>query len=158
MVQEQARASRREQMLERLGGPPGVYVVACVVLAALWFPFRLLLDEGDPVARIIAASALHGAVWALIPLAGEWGLRIRRKFSGTPAAFPSTPAQERREWARRGAIVGLAVGVPFFTALITLCLLTGRSWVYTTSFVVILVVTAGIAVRSLRRAAEPSPA
>src|SRR5690348_16156788 len=120
MVQERARPSRRDGRLDGLGGPPAVYVVACVVLAILWFPFRLLLDNGDPMTRIIAASALQGAMWALFPLAGEWGLRIRR----AAPAVPSATAQEHRAWARRGATVGLGVAVPYFTALITLCLIT----------------------------------
>jgi hypothetical protein len=122
-----------------------------VVLAVMWFPFRLLLDKGDPVAHIIATSALQGAMWALIPLAGEWGLRVRRRDGGPTDAVPSTIPRQHRARARRGAIVGLGIGVPFFSALITLCLITGRSWVYTTSFGVILFVTVAIATKSVRR-------
>ena len=151
-------ASRRDAMLDRLGGPPGVYVVACVVLAVMWFPFRLLLDKGDSIARIIAASALNGALWSLIPIAGEWGLRLRRKIAGSAAAVPSTTTPGSRAWARRGAFVGLVVGIPFFGALIVLCLITGRSWVYTTSFAVILMVIVAISAKSVRDSAATSTA
>ncbi|MEU4622090.1 hypothetical protein AB0G04_19270 [Actinoplanes sp. NPDC023801] len=156
MVEERTRSSRRDAMLDRLGGPPGVYVVACVVLAVVWFPFRLLLDRGDPIPRIIAASALNGALWPLIPIAGEWGLRLRRKIAGSADAVPSTPTPGYRAWARRGAIVGLAVGMPSFGALIALCLITGRSWAYTTSFAVILVVIVAISAKSMRKSTATS--
>ncbi|GIE77075.1 hypothetical protein Aph02nite_30250 [Actinoplanes philippinensis] len=43
--------------------------------------------------------------------------------------------------------------MPYFGALITMCLITGRSWVYTVSFGVVLVVTVAVAARSLRRVA-----
>ncbi|GIE77074.1 hypothetical protein Aph02nite_30240 [Actinoplanes philippinensis] len=37
-----------------------------------------LLDEGDPLTRILAASALQGAMWALMPPVAEWALRSFR--------------------------------------------------------------------------------
>ena len=158
MVEKRTIASRRDAQLDRLGGPPGRYTVLCVVLSVLWFPFRLLLDRGEPIALIIADSGLHGVVWALMALAIEWGQRVRGKTVGPGDNLPSTITAQRRAWARRGAIVGLGVGVPFYSALITLCLITGRSWWYTTSFSLIMLAIVAVALRSRRRSTGASTA
>lgn len=157
MVEERTLSSRRDALLDQLGGPPGRYAVVCVVLTVMWFPFRLLLDKGDPITMIIASSGLHGAMWALLPLALEWGRRLRREAVG-PVNLPSRTPAEHRAWARRGAMVGLGVGVPFYCTLIALCLITDRSGLYTTSFMVIMLAVVTVAIRSLRRSTEASTA
>ena len=79
-------------------------------------PFRLLLDKGDPIALITVNSGLYGVVWALMTLAIDWGQRIRAKAAGSIHSRAAATTAERRAWARRGAIVGLGVGVPFYRA------------------------------------------
>ncbi len=157
MVEERTLSSRRDALLDQLGGPPGRYAVVCVVLTVLWFPFRLLLDKGDPITMIIVNSGLHGAVWALLPPALEWGRRLRRRAVGLVNLPSATPA-EHRAWARRGAMVGLGVGVPFYSTLIALCLIADRSGLYTTSFIVIMLAMVAVAIGSLRRSTEASAA
>lgn len=158
MVEQRTVASRRDALLERLGGPPGRYAVLCVVLAVLWFPFRLLLDKGDPIALIVVSSGLHGVMWALLTLAVEWGQRMRRGAVGPGDNPSSVTAVEHRAWARRGAIVGLGVSVPFYGTLIALCLITDRSWAYTASFGVIMLAMIAVAISSLRHSTEASAA
>ena len=151
MVDKHTSASRRDALLNQLGGPPGRYAVLCVVIAVLWLPFELLLDKGDPIATIITSSGLKGAIWALMPLAIERGQRARRGAAGTIGATPSIVPAGGRAYAWRGVIVGLGTGVPFFGALIVLCLITGQSPGYTVSFVVVLLIMAAVAMRSLRK-------
>ena len=131
-------------VLSHLGGPVGRFAVICVVLTVLWLPFRSWFDRGEPVAEIIAASGLQGVLTAVTAVA--IGALPRRRDRPRP---PSTPAQ-RRASARRGAFVGLGVGVPFFGSLILLCLATGRSWGYPVTFGVVLAIMATAAANSLR--------
>lgn len=151
MVRERARSARREALLGRLGGPPGPYAAVCVVLAVMWFPFRLLLDRGDPVAESIAGSGLQGAMVALMSLAFTWAQRMTAAAPGSTGNPLPLTAAERSVRARRGAIVGLGIGVPFFGGLIALCLGTGLSLAYAISFGVVLVVMTMVAIRNLRR-------
>jgi len=151
MADKHTLASRREALLNRLGGPPGRYAVLCVVLAVLWFPFGLLLDKDDPIATNITSSGLKGALWALIPLAAEWGQRARRGAAGNIGDPPSIAPTGGRAYAWRGVIVGLGTGVPFFGGLIVLCLFTAQSPGYTVSFVVVMLIMAVVAMRSLRK-------
>ncbi|WP_229068875.1 hypothetical protein [Actinoplanes sp. DH11] len=154
MVEERATSNRGNALLNRLGGPPGPYAAVCVVMAVAWFPFRLLLDRGDPVAESIAASGLQGALWALMWLALGWGQRIHRKASGATDDVPPLGAAARLARARRGAVVGLGVGVPFFGGLVVLSVSTGREWAYAISFAVVLAVIFAVAARSLRSASS----
>jgi hypothetical protein len=151
VVDKHTPTSRRDALLNQLGGPPGQYAVLCVVFAVLWFPFELLLDKGDPLATIITSSGLKGAIWALMPLAIERGQRARRGAAGNIGDSPSIASAGGRAYARRGVIVGLGTGVPFFGALVVLCLITSQSPGYTVSFVVALLIMAVVAVRSLRK-------
>ncbi|BEL04555.1 hypothetical protein Q0Z83_027460 [Actinoplanes sichuanensis] len=140
---------RRAAMVERLGGAPGWFVVASAVLAVLWFPARLFLDGDDPVVTVIARSGLYGAVWAMMLPVIEWcdrnvtRRRIRRANDHETSATPGH--------VRRGALVGLAVGVPFYGGLLVFCLITGRSWSYTAIYGVILVAVVAVAVARLQR-------
>jgi hypothetical protein len=161
MVDDRTAPSTRQVLLHRLGGPPGGYAVATVVLAALWFPFRLWLDRGEPLGEIVAASGLSGAVWALFAPAVEWmqrhGVgRARRAETSPPAADgPDASALPMdRAWRRRGAHVGLAVGVPFFGGLGLACLRMGVETAYAVSFGMLLFVVVAIAVRSVRSTAR----
>jgi peptidoglycan/LPS O-acetylase OafA/YrhL len=147
MVEKRSAPSRRGVLLERLGGQPGPYAVAWVVLAALWLPFRLLLDKGDPIADIVAASGMGGALWALIPVAIEWGQRHSRNRG-------SAPTKQGSAEARRGALLGLAVGAPFSLGFLILSLSTGRSWGYPVFFGLLLLIIVAVALRNLR---EQSP-
>jgi hypothetical protein len=123
--------------------------VICVVLAVLWLPFRAWFDRGEPVAEIIAASGLQGLLTALTAVAiGAMQKQRNRRDLPSP-----TPAQSRTS-ARRGAIVGLGVGVPFFGGLALLCLTTGRSLGYTVVFSVALAGIAATVAKSLRGAAS----
>lgn len=151
MVDRRTMSDRRDGMLNRLGAQPARYAVACVMLSVLWFPIRLAFDHGDPIALIVAASGLYGTIWALIPLAIEWVHRVRLRFRGSGRDLVETAPMEPRAWARRGAIVSLGVSVPFFGALIALCLITDRSPVYPVWFGLVLLVIVAAAVRSLRR-------
>lgn len=151
MVEHTVRRRRVDALLEALGALPGPFAAMCVAMAVLWFPFRLYLDRGDPLAAIVAASGLHGVVWAVLWLVLGWGHRRMQRTAAADDDAPPPGASERRARARRGAAVGLGVGVPFFGALIALCLITGRSPVYTASFAVVLVVIGAVAMRGLRR-------
>lgn len=151
MVEERTRSARRETLLGRLGGPPGPYAAVCVVLAVMLFPFRLLLDRGDPIAESIVSSGLQGAMFALMSLAFTWVQRMTAAAPGSAGDPPPLTAAERSVRARRGAFVGLGIGVPFFGGLIALCLSTGLSHAYAMSFGVVLAVMAMVAVRNLRR-------
>jgi hypothetical protein len=126
----------------RLGAAPGRFVVISVILAVVWFPIRLYLDRGDPLAAIIALSGLYGAVWSLMLPVFEW---TSRKTANQPR--PEIDEDPRR--VRRGALVGLGLGVPFYGALLLLCLVTGRSLVYTLGFAVILAGVVAVAVARL---------
>ena len=148
MVGKRSIASHRDALLHRLGGQPGRYAVATVVFALLWFPFRLWFDRGDPIAEIVATSGMQGAMWALIPVTIEWGQRRRT----TPE---NRPADDGPEEARRGVLVGLAVGTPFAAAFLILCLSTGLSWGYTVFFGVLLLAILAVAFRNHRRATAP---
>jgi hypothetical protein len=140
-------------LLDRLGGPPGRYAVTCVALSALWFPFRLLFDRGDPIAEIVAASGMQGALWALIPVflnRPQW--HARRGATDPAENRQPVPTPEGIAWARRGAFLGMAAGVPFAGVLLVVCLSTGREWAFTVFFGLLLVIIVAVAVRSLRRA------
>jgi hypothetical protein len=137
MVEKTSVAQRRAAVIDRLGGAPGRFVVASIMLSAVWFLFRLYLDRGDPIAAIIALSGLYGALWAaLIPVFERFSSRgsLRRA---------------DRAGRRRGAYVGLAAGVPYYGALLALCLTTGRFWLLTAAFAGILVAVVVTAVRRL---------
>lgn len=134
-------------MVEALGGTPGRFVVASMTLAILWFPARLLLDDG-PLDLIIARSGLYGAAWAVMVPVFEW---INRHASSRRTGRANRRTVVGRAYARRGALVGLGVGVPFYGGLLAFCLGTGRSWSYTVSFGVILVIVVLIAVARSRR-------
>ncbi|MDI6099295.1 hypothetical protein QLQ12_11895 [Actinoplanes sp. NEAU-A12] len=151
MVEERARSARRKALLGRLGGPPGPYAAVCVVLAVMVFPFRLLLDRGDPITESIAGSGLQGAMFALMSLAFTWAQRMTAAAPGSTGNPPPLTAADRSVRDRRGAIVGLGIGVPFFGGLIALCLSTGLPHAYAISFGVVLAVMAMIAIRNLHR-------
>ena len=156
MTEKGVGRRRGGALLDRLGGPPGPYATACVVLAVIFFLFGLLLDRGDPIAEITADSGLRGALWALMWLALGW-LHLNYPRAGGPVGGPSPlTASARRERARRGAIVGLGIGVPFFVGLILLCLRTGQSLGYVTIFTILLTVMAAVAARSLRSSTPTS--
>lgn len=151
MAEKRIRRSRRDALLVGIGGQPAPYAALSVVMAAWWFPFRLLLlDKGDPIAEIIVASGLSGTLWALIWPALDWGQRVYPRTGRPVDDLPQLTDAERRARARRGAIVGSGIGVPFFGGLIILCLGTGRSWGYVTIFTIALIVIAAVAARTLR--------
>ncbi|MEV4349812.1 hypothetical protein AB0J83_35585 [Actinoplanes sp. NPDC049596] len=139
MTDNQASARRRPAYLEALGAQPGPFAVSSIVLGLLWFPFRLWVDHGDPVAHIAVLSGLYGSVWSLIIPGGEW-LQQRR---GRAEASPAPPADRRR-----GALVGLAVGVPFQAVLIAVGLATG---VQLGTVVLCAIILAGIVAVSVVR-------
>ena len=158
MVKDPSWSHRLEALVDRLGGAPGRYVVSSVILTVLWFPFRLILDRGDPTAAIVAYSALHGMLWGLFPSGAEWMQRRAHGRAGDSARHIDTRTEaDRRAWLRRGAFVGLGVGVPFFGALLTLCMSTGRSWAYTLSFALGLLVVVAVALRNLRKTVATVP-
>jgi hypothetical protein len=146
---EKQLENRRAAWVERLGGPPGRYAVAAVTLALIWLQFRLYLDRGDPTELIIARSALYGAVWALMLPLFEWF--NRRTLPGARKPRPHTP-----QATRRGALIGLAVGGPFYTALLVFALFTVGGWLYPVSFAVILGAVVAIAVARLVSAPDGS--
>lgn len=164
MDDKRSTPTGRLAVLHSLGGPPGRYVVASMALAVLWFPFRVWLDRGQPMSEIVAGSGLFGAMWALFTPAAEWMQRHGRRAGNSSVQHgdsvrhsPATsPHGARRAWARRGAYIGLAVGVPFHGGLILLCLRTGAEAGYPITFGVILFVTATISITNLlRNAAAP---
>jgi hypothetical protein len=148
VTEQRTSPTRHVLFFDRLGGEPGRFTVSAIAFAVVWFPIRLYLDHGDPIAAIIASSGLHGMVWAWIPLSIEW---LQPRLSRRRPAVRTEPPS--RSYVRRGAIVGLAAGVPFYGALIALCLITGRSRVYPASFVVLLAIIIVVAAVRLRRAA-----
>jgi hypothetical protein len=154
MAEERVRRSRGDALLDRLGGPPGLYAAACVAWTVAWFPFRLLLDRGDPIAEIVAASGLRGALFALGWMALGWAQRTYPRAAGRRDDRSPLTVSEHRARAHRGAVVGLGIGVPFFGGLIILTLSTGRSAGYTVCFAVLLVGIIAVAVTALAR--EPS--
>ncbi|MEU4426502.1 hypothetical protein AB0F81_38260 [Actinoplanes sp. NPDC024001] len=127
----------------RLGGPPARFAVLSVLMGLAWFPFRLYLDRGDPIPLIIAVSALYGVIWALLIPFISWS--SRKTNNQPPLARPDDPA-----YVRRGALTGLAIGVPYYGALLILCLLTGRFWLYPVAFATTLAIIVVIAVARLR--------
>ncbi|MBG0565841.1 hypothetical protein [Actinoplanes aureus] len=142
MVERRSLESRRISLMERLGGPPGRFAVLSVVLGLFWFPVRLYLDQGEPIAQSVALSGLYGGLWALLVPAIAW---VDRKAQNRPAGTePDDPA-----WVRRGAIIGLAVGVPFYGALLVFCLVTGLSLAYPVLMGTILAAIVAIAVTRL---------
>jgi hypothetical protein len=125
-------------MLDRLGGPPGRYVAAAIAVSLVAFPMKALFtDRGDPLGDLVTNSALQGVVWALGVLAAEALLRGRGRTS--------------REYRRRGARVGLAVGVPFLAALAGYAAVVGRP-LFAALFGVALTGVVTVAVVQLRRA------
>ncbi|MEU4692413.1 hypothetical protein [Actinoplanes sp. NPDC023714] len=142
MDDQRSAPSRGAALVRAWGGTPGWFTVASLLLALVWFPFRLFLDGGDPLALVVARAALYGVIWALMIPVFAW-LNGRRK--PRPASLVD----------RRGALVGLGVGVPYYGGLILLCLITGRSWVYTISFGLVLAAIVTLAVRGLRKPSEP---
>ncbi|MEU4559375.1 hypothetical protein AB0F72_13390 [Actinoplanes sp. NPDC023936] len=144
MADERGGRLRVDGELDRFGGPPGPYAVVCVVMAVIWFLVGLLLDRDDGLTMIVVDSGGRGVVWALLWLALGWARR-RRTGSGGPS-LPTAAA--RRKYARRGAVIGLGVGVPFFGGLIALCVGTGQSWGYVVIFAVVLVALATTAARA----------
>ncbi|BAL88201.1 hypothetical protein AMIS_29810 [Actinoplanes missouriensis 431] len=144
MTMERGGRLRVDEELDRFGGPPGPYAVVCVVMAVIWFLVSLPFDRDDGMAVMVVDSGGRGAVWAPLWLALGWAHR-RRTGAGGPS-FPTAAA--RRRHARRGAVIGLGVGVPFFGGLIALCLGTGQSSGYVVIFAVVLVVMAVLAVRA----------
>ena len=154
MVNDRRRTALRLGVPRWLGGPPAGSAVACVVFAVLLFPFRLLLHQDDPIAEIVADSAMQSVVIVVVGLIFR---DAQRRFDesqqvagdrvgeGPPAGLPQTQA-----WARRGAIVGMVVASVFFGGLIALCLLTNRSWLLTAFFGVALVAIVTSAAERLR--------
>ncbi|MEV4280927.1 hypothetical protein [Actinoplanes xinjiangensis] len=152
MAEKRRTRSSPKALLDAIGAPPAPYAALSAVMAASWFPFRLLLfDRGDPVAEIIAASGMSGALWALMWPALDWAQRVYPRAGGTVDDPPQSGHSERRMPTRRGAIVGLGIGVPFFGGLIMLCLSTGRSWGYVAFFTIALMCLVAVATRNLRR-------
>jgi hypothetical protein len=154
MGKESAMAARRDAVLHRLGGPPGPYAVVSVVMALLWFPIRLVLDRDEPIAEIIVASGLSGAIWALMWLILGWGQQRRRRADGSMGEPAPLTASQRRVRARRGAIVGMGVGLPFFGSLIVYSLETGRSPGYPATFAVVLLIMTAVATWNRRAASR----
>jgi protein-S-isoprenylcysteine O-methyltransferase Ste14 len=144
MIDSRPDLSRRQRMVERLGGAPGRHAVASVALALMWFPFRLWIDHGDPIAHIAVLSGLYGTFWALMIPAFEW---MQRRNAPAPA-----PAPPSRQWVRRGAFIGLAVGVPFQLALITVGVATGVQLGTVVLCAIALVSLVVVALVRLRRA------
>ena len=103
------------------------------------------------IAESIAGSGLHGAMFALMSLAFTSAQRMTALPSETTGNPPPLTAAERSVWSRRGPIVGLGIGAPFFGGLIALCLSAGLSHAYAISFGVALVVMTMVAIRNLRR-------
>lgn len=131
--------------------------MAALVLSVVWFPLRLLvMDRGDPIALVVAASSLTGSLWAFSLPVLEWAQH--RRLPGADAADRRglVPATDYRAWIRRGALTGLAVGVPFYGALIAMCLITGRTTVYTVAFGLILFGIVAVAIWNLRHRAGSS--
>ena len=151
MAKERARSVRRKVLIGRLGGQPGPYAAVCVIVAVMLFPFRLLLDRGDPVAESIAASGLQGAIFALMSPALAWAQRMTVAAPDATGDSPSPTAAQRSVRARRGALVGFGLGVPFFGGLIALCQSTGLEDAYAASFGVVLTAMTVVAIRNLRR-------
>ncbi len=136
--------NRSSVIRHRLGAQPGPYVVTAVVIAAVALPFRLWLDRGDPLPRIIALSALTGATYALVFFVVDAVARRRRR--DDPADRPGAAA------VRQGSLVGLVAGVPYFGGLVAMCLATDRVPLYPISFGLVLIAVVALAVRNLRRA------
>ena len=152
MADDRSPDRRRDSMVDRLGGAPGRYAVLSVVFALAWFPVRLLLDRGDPLAAIIITAGLYGVVWAFV-----WPLfAVLNRHSGSQRPTGSIDETDRPAWIRRGALLGLTVGVPFHSALLVLCLTSAASWLSAGVFGVVAVAIAAIAVRRLRTPAVPA--
>jgi hypothetical protein len=132
--------------VDRAGGAPGRYAVSSVVFALAWFPLRLYLDRGDPLAAIIITSGLYGVVWAFAPPL----LDVLNRHFGPQRPTGSIAEADRPAWIRRGALLGLTVGVPFHSALLVLCLTSAASRLSAGVFGVVVVAIAVISVRRLR--------
>jgi hypothetical protein len=90
-------------------------------------------------------------VWAFaLPL-----LDVLNRHVGPQRPTGSIDETDRPAWIRRGALLGLTVGVPFHSALLVLCLTSGASWLSAGVFGVVVVAIAVIAVRRLRTPAVP---
>jgi hypothetical protein len=149
MEDQRAAVTRRHAALVReWGGAPGWFAVTSVVLSILWFPFRLLLDHGDPLASIVAATGLNGAIWAAMLPAFAW---LNKKALPRPANPAELPAPVNEAYRRRGALVGLGVGVPFYGGLLLFCLINGGLWPYPIIFGLVLAGIVIVAVTRLRR-------
>ncbi len=132
-------------------GAPARYAVLAAALSLLWFPIRFwALDRGDPLSEVIAGAAFSGAIWALFP----WLNRLSRPRGQRPSDGPADlDPRESLARARRGALVGMAVGALYFGGLIAMSLLAGRP-LYAATFAVILLLMGVAAAVSLRRASR----
>ena len=152
MAEKRMTRSLQKALLDGIGGPPAPYAALSVVMAAFWFPFRLLLlDRGDPIAEIIVASGMSGTLYALMWPALDWAQRVYPRTGGAVHDYPEPSDSQRRMQTRRGALVSLGIGVPFFGGLVILCLSTGRSWGYVTIFTIALIFIVAVAIRNLHR-------
>ena len=139
---------RGRRLVDRFGDQPGPYAVAAVALTLLWLPARLWFDRGDPLGAIIALSGLYGAVWAGLPLASDWAMTRRARKDTAAGRERRLPPESTPASARRGALVGLVVGVPFASGFALFSLLTGRWPGYPILFAA---VGAGIVLAAVRR-------
>ncbi len=138
--------SRRVAFLRSLGAQPGPYVVTAAAIAVVAFSFHVWRGAGDPLTLRIAASGLTGALYGLIPLVLD--LVPRRAPIGGVADQPGPGWSPDR---RRGAVVGLGIGVPLFGGLLGLSLATGQTPLYPVSFAVIVIGIVAAAAWNLRR-------
>jgi hypothetical protein len=130
----------------RLGAQPGPFVVTSVVIGVLLFPLVRWRESGDPLSSTLILSAFYGAFWAF---AHFLAFSLRRLVTDPGSKPPAAPI-------RRGAIVGLAVGVPWFGGLVAFCLAIGE-WGDSVYFAVPLLVVVVHGIIRLRQATTGLP-
>jgi hypothetical protein len=95
-------------------------------------------------------------MWALMWLIPGWGRRREHGADGPMGEPAPLTAPQSRALARRRAIVGMGVGLPYFGSLIAFSLETGRSPGYPATFAVVLLIMAVVATRNRRAASQES--
>ncbi|GAA3741611.1 hypothetical protein [Micromonospora maritima] len=127
-------------------GPPGSYAVSMLVATLVWLPLKLWEGRhGSPLLAIVRAG-LFGVVWGTVfpfllsfvvkprnPAEAEWTAGWRRTATALRRGQPPADEAERAAVTdnlpavRRGALIGPAVGIPLFAALIGVALHVGRT-------------------------------